>query len=94
MLDVDAEVLHGLAMQLSGAWQHAVDVSEPDTVSEAFARFCVGSRLCLLFNCAGVLCFSRFEEAVLEDHTRLLTISLQGVPNYCYAAFPPLCATP
>ncbi|WBI89440.1 hypothetical protein PALA37_05129 [Pseudomonas aeruginosa] len=51
-------------------------------------------RLRLLFNCAGILRFGRFEEVALEDHARLLAINLQGVLNCCHAAFPFLRATP
>ncbi|EIY2633402.1 SDR family oxidoreductase, partial [Pseudomonas aeruginosa] len=72
----------------------AVDVSEPDVVGEALAQFCADGRLRLLFNCAGVLRFGRFEEVALEDHARLLAINLQGVLNCCHAAFPFLRATP
>ncbi len=84
----------GLAAQLPGAWHRAVDVSEPDAVGEALAQFCADGRLRLLFNCAGVLRFGRFEEVALEDHARLLAINLQGVLNCCHAAFPFLRATP
>lgn len=35
LLDIDAEALRGLAAELPGAWQRAVDVSEPDAVGEA-----------------------------------------------------------
>lgn len=94
LLDIDAEALRGLAAQLPGAWHRAVDVSEPDVVGEALAQFCADGRLRLLFNCAGVLRFGRFEEVALEDHARLLAINLQGVLNCCHAAFPFLRATP
>lgn len=87
LLDIDAEALRGLAAELPGAWQRAVDVSEPDAVGEALAQFCADGRLRLLFNCAGVLRFGRFEEVALEDHARLLAINLQGVLNRCHAAF-------
>lgn len=86
--------LRGLAAQLPGAWHRAVDVSEPDAVGEALAQFCADGRLRLLFNCAGILRFGRFEEVALEDHARLLAINLQGVLNCCHAAFPCLRATP
>lgn len=76
------------------AWHRAVDVSEPDAVGEALAQFCADGRLRLLFNCAGILRFGRFEEVALEDHARLLAINLQGVLNCCHAAFPFLRATP
>ncbi|HDZ3396777.1 TPA: SDR family oxidoreductase, partial [Pseudomonas aeruginosa] len=75
-------------------WHRAVDVSEPDAVGEALAQFCADGRLRLLFNCAGVLRFGRFEEVALEDHARLLAINLHGVLNCCHAAFPFLRATP
>ncbi|QDR35934.1 SDR family NAD(P)-dependent oxidoreductase, partial [Pseudomonas aeruginosa] len=94
LLDIDAEALRGLAAQLPGAWHRAVDVSEPDAVGEALAQFCADGRLRLLFNCAGILRFGRFEEVALEDHARLLAINLQGVLNCCHAAFPFLRATP
>ncbi|MGV2464068.1 UNVERIFIED_CONTAM: SDR family oxidoreductase, partial [Pseudomonas aeruginosa] len=94
LLDIDAEALRGLAAELPGAWQRAVDVSEPDAVGEALAQFCADGRLRLLFNCAGILRFGRFEEVALEDHARLLAINLQGVLNCCHAAFPFLRATP
>ncbi len=94
LLDIDAEALRGLAAQLPGAWHRAVDVSEPDAVGEALAQFCADGRLRLLFNCAGVLRFGRFEEVALEDHARLLAINLQGVLNCCHAAFPFLRAMP
>lgn len=94
LLDIEAEALRGLAAQLPGAWQRAVDVSEPDAVGEALAQFCADGRLRLLFNCAGILRFGRFEEVALEDHARLLAINLQGVLNCCHAAFPFLRATP
>lgn len=94
LLDIDAEALRGLAAELPGAWQSAVDVSEPDAVGEALAQFCADGRLRLLFNCAGILRFGRFEEVALEDHARLLAINLQGVLNCCHAAFPFLRATP
>ena len=85
LLDIDAEALRGLAVQLPGAWHRAVDVSEPDAVGEALAQFCADGRLRLLFNCAGVLRFGRFEEVALEDHARLLAINLHGVLNCCHA---------
>lgn len=76
LLDIDAEALRCLAAQLPGAWQRAVDVNEPDAVGEALAQFCADGRLRLLFNCAGILRFGRFEEVALEDHARLLAINL------------------
>ena len=96
LLDLNAEALAGLAAELGGAWQRALDVTDAAAVRAAVADF-VGAgdgRLRLLFNCAGILRFGRFEEIPAQDHARLLAINVQGLLNCCHAAFEHLKATP
>ena len=96
LLDMNAEALAGLAAELGGAWQRALDVTDAAAVRAAVADF-VGAgdgRLRLLFNCAGILRFGRFEEIPAQDHARLLAINVQGLLNCCHAAFEHLKATP
>lgn len=96
LLDMNGEALQRLASELGEAWWRVLDVTDAQAVRDAvgdFADSCDG-RLRLLFNCAGVLRFGRFEDIPLEDHGRLLAINVQGLLNCCHAAYPYLKATP
>lgn len=96
LLDLNPEPLAALADELGGAWQRAVDVTDPEALGEAvreFAQSC-GDTLRLLFNCAGILRFGRFEDISLAEHNRIIAINVQGVLNCCYAALPFLKRTP
>lgn len=96
LLDLNPEPLSALATELDGAWQQAVDVTDAPALEaavRAFADACGGS-LRLLFNCAGILRFGRFEDISLAEHNRIIAINVQGVLNCCYAALPFLKRTP
>ncbi|SDH77947.1 SDR family oxidoreductase [Pseudomonas panipatensis] len=96
LLDMNGDALERLSEGLGGAWRRVLDVTDGAAVRAALADF-VGAgdgRLRLLFNCAGVLRFGRFEEIAVEEHGRLLAINVQGLLNCCHAAFPYLKATP
>lgn len=96
LLDLNPEPLAALAGELDGAWQQAVDVTDAPALEaavRAFADACGGS-LRLLFNCAGILRFGRFEDISLAEHNRIIAINVQGVVNCCYAALPFLKRTP
>lgn len=96
LLDMNGEALQRLAGELGDAWWRELDVTDATAVRDAVADF-AGSgdgRLRLLFNCAGVLRFGRFEEIPVADHARLLAINVQGLLNCCHAAFAYLKATP
>ncbi|WEJ70455.1 SDR family oxidoreductase [Pseudomonas sp. PSE14] len=96
LIDLSPEPLAALAMELGGAWRRALDVTDAEAVAAAvreYAEDCDGG-LRLLFNCAGILRFGRFEDISLADHQRIIAINVQGVLNCCYAALPYLKRTP
>ncbi|AGI23949.1 SDR family oxidoreductase [Pseudomonas sp. MT3] len=96
LIDLNAEPLAALAEELDGAWQRALDVTDAEAVTTALREFAEanGEGLRLLFNCAGILRFGRFEDISLADHQRIIAINVQGVLNCCYAALPLLKRTP
>lgn len=96
LLDMNGEPLRALAGELGEAWWRQLDVTDAQAVRAAVGDFVQAGdgRLHLLFNCAGVLRFGRFEEISTQEHGRLLAINVQGVLNCCHAAFAFLRATP
>jgi NAD(P)-dependent dehydrogenase (short-subunit alcohol dehydrogenase family) len=90
LIDLNPEPLAALASELGGAWQRALDVTDAEAVTAAVREFTDANRghLRLLFNCAGILRFGRFEDISLAEHNRIIAINVQGVLNCCYAALP------
>ncbi|MBB6342953.1 NAD(P)-dependent dehydrogenase (short-subunit alcohol dehydrogenase family) [Pseudomonas fluvialis] len=95
LLDVNAEALARLSAELGNAWFVALDVTDRAAVNEALADFCGKhqGQLRLLFNCAGVLRFGKFEEISLDEHMRILNINVLGLLQLTYLAFGYLKAT-
>jgi len=60
---------------------------------DAFAAW-TGNRLDVLFNCAGIMTMSPFEETPLAVHQRTVEVNILGVLNGIHTAFPLLKATP
>ena len=60
---------------------------------DAFAAW-TGNRLDVLFNCAGIMTMSPFEETPLAIHVRTVEVNVLGVLNGIHTAFPLLKATP
>jgi NAD(P)-dependent dehydrogenase (short-subunit alcohol dehydrogenase family) len=60
---------------------------------DAFAAW-TGNRLDVLFNCAGIMTMSPFEETPLAVHTRTVEVNILGVLTGIHTAFPLLKATP
>ena len=96
--DVDEVGLRTLQQGFGADQCHAarLDVTSVEDWQVALAGFeqAAGGRLDVLFNNAGIAVTSRFEEAALQRHHRLLDINLKGLVNGCHLAFPLLQRTP
>jgi NAD(P)-dependent dehydrogenase (short-subunit alcohol dehydrogenase family) len=93
--DRDGAGLATLADELGAATCECfcLDVSDPDSLREALARFCGGHAggLDLLVNNAGVLRIGPFEEVPAAQHRELIEVNARGVVETLLAAFPMLC---
>lgn len=96
LLDINADALAALAVELGGAWHRVLDVSDVAAASAALADFTANQqgRLRLLFNCAGILRVGHFEEIDLVEHVRIMQVNVIGLIQMTHAAFPYLRVTP
>lgn len=67
---------------------YVVDVTDANTLQVALADFCVGGRLDVMHNNAGILSVGRFSEIPLKRHHQIIDINVKGVINGAYAAYP------
>ena len=69
-----------------------LDVGDLEAFRRAVAAFgaATGERMDVLFNCAGILRFGRFEGITPEDARRQITVNCEGVLNGIYASLPML----
>ena len=89
LLDISAEPLAALALELDNAWHRTLDVREADAAQQAVNDFAgAAGGLRVLFNCAGVLQIGHFEEISADAHARIVGINVQGVINMTLAALP------
>jgi NAD(P)-dependent dehydrogenase (short-subunit alcohol dehydrogenase family) len=98
MVDFDREGLRRVAAALDPAhvWLADLDVTDAVAYERTIADFGArtGGRLDVLFNCAGVLRQSRFEELSRADERTILEVNVLGVSNGIHAALPLLKKTP
>lgn len=98
VVDFDGEGVRRLAAELDPArvWVGDLDVTDFPAYERAIAAFGArsGGRLDVLFNCAGVLRQSAFEDLSREDERTMLMVNVLGVSNGVHAALPLLKATP
>jgi len=90
LLDHNEAGLKTVARELQGSvWYQAVDVTDAAAVAQAIAAFAArhGGKLRLLVNSAGLLYSGRFEEISADQHTRLMSVNVQGLLNCCHGAF-------
>jgi len=96
--DFDGEGVRRLAAELdpSRVWVGDLDVTDFPAYERTMAAFGErsGGRLDVLFNCAGVLRQSAFEDLSREDERTTLMVNVLGVSNGVHAALPLLKATP
>jgi NADP-dependent 3-hydroxy acid dehydrogenase YdfG len=98
MVDFDAEGLRRVAAELAPkrTWLADLDVTDYAAYERTLAAFAkeTGGRLDVLFNCAGVLRQSAFEDLGRDDERTILEVNVLGVTNGIHAALPFLKKTP
>ncbi|WP_166254453.1 SDR family oxidoreductase [Marinobacter salicampi] len=97
LLDLNGPALEKLKNRLEGDhWSAVCDVTDADSVCEAFRGFSEFSagRLDLLLNSAGILHVGQFETITMADHANMIDINVTGLMRVCHEAFPLLKATP
>lgn len=98
MVDFDGEGLRRVAAELDPArvWLADLDVTDAAAYERTIADFGArsGGRLDVLFNCAGVLRQSAFEDLSRDDERTILAVNVLGVTNGIHAALPLLKKTP
>ena len=69
-----------------------LDVGDLDAFRRSVAAFgsATGERMDVLFNCAGILRFGRFEGVTPEDANKQIRVNCEGVLNGIYASLPML----
>src|SRR5215218_4664788 len=98
LVDFDDEGLRRVAANLKPrkVWIGDLDVTDYGAYELTLAKFAEesGDRLDVLFNCAGVLRQSPFEELDRDDEQTILAVNVLGVTNGIHAALPLLKRTP
>lgn len=98
LYDIDTAAVQALAAELGPGCCVAemLDVSDSAQWTPRLEAFwqAGGQRLDVLFNNAGIAVTSRFEDAELARHHRLVDVNLKGVINGCHTALPYLRRTP
>ena len=98
LVDFDDEGLRRVAAGLKPrkVWIGDLDVTDYAAYELTLAKFAEESdgRLDVLFNCAGVLRQSPFEELDRDDEKTILAVNVLGVTNGIHAALPLLKSTP
>jgi NAD(P)-dependent dehydrogenase (short-subunit alcohol dehydrogenase family) len=98
LVDFDGEGVRRVADELDAdrVWVGDLDVTDYPAFERAIAAFAErsGGRLDVLFNCAGVLRQSAFEDLSRDDERTILMVNVLGVTNGIHAALPLLKATP
>jgi NAD(P)-dependent dehydrogenase (short-subunit alcohol dehydrogenase family) len=98
IVDFDDEGLRRVADQMAPrrVWLADLDVTDYGAYERTITTFGeqTGGRLDVLFNCAGVLRQSAFEQLGRDDERAILEVNVLGVTNGIHAALPLLKATP
>lgn len=98
LVDFDDEGLRRIVAELppKRVWFADLDVTDSAAYERTIAAFGkeTGGKLDVLFNCAGVLRQSAFEELGRDDERTILAVNVLGVSNGIHAALPLLKATP